>query len=129
MARVLLIDEDVVERTTVGTALRKRGFEVLESGSAPADMSTLNDSDLVVADIRARNLDGLDLIRRIRGDRRGRPFILAMAARQGRVGARTVLDIARGLGADATVAKPASGDQLATVVARLLSTGVAGHAD
>ncbi|MBL8671308.1 MAG: response regulator transcription factor [Alphaproteobacteria bacterium] len=129
MARVHVIDEDEAERATVGAALRKRGHEVMESSAAPADLESLGDSDLVVADIRARNLDGLDVIRRLCGERRERPIVLALAGRQGRVGARTVLDLAKGLGADATVAKPVSGEQLANVVARLLTKGVAGHAD
>jgi DNA-binding NtrC family response regulator len=73
--------------------------------------------DVTVVDILMPDRDGLNFImeaQRLAPDMR----IVAITG-GGRIGARTVLNMAAGLGAHATLAKPFSADELATAIARL----------
>ncbi|MBL8332628.1 MAG: EAL domain-containing protein [Rubrivivax sp.] len=66
--RVLLVDDDVVALTLVGAALRERGFDVREAGSAREALDALADGqpDLVLLDAVMPGTDGFDTCRMLR---------------------------------------------------------------
>lgn len=68
--RALVVDDDAVVRRMLQEALQQRGFEVLTADDGKTGLSMLSDEllalDLLVTDIRMREMDGETLIRTIR---------------------------------------------------------------
>ena len=65
MAAVLLVDDDVDFRTTIALAIRMRGHEVEECGSAADALGRVGACDLMICDVRLPDLDGFELVRRL----------------------------------------------------------------
>ena len=70
MARILVVDDEPDERFLVGRALRKQGHDVTvaENGAAGLKVAQEWVPDLVVTDIMMPVMDGVEFIRRLRGD-------------------------------------------------------------
>ena len=85
VARVLVVDDDPTVREVVVSYLRAAGHEVVEAarrrGRAGARCATRR-ADLVVLDLMLPGIDGLEVCRRLRDDRR-RPGDHADRARRG----------------------------------------------
>ena len=83
--RALVVDDDAVVRRMLQEALQQRGFEVLTADDGKTGLSMLSDEllalDLLVTDIRMREMDGETLIRTIR--RAGGECDLAIVAMTG----------------------------------------------
>ncbi len=116
-ARVLLIEDDPSLRRVVELNLAARGYEVdvAASGSAALEL-TERRPDLVVADLGLPDMDGIDLITRLRTS--VSTPILVVSAR----GAQTGKALALAAGADGYLAKPFGIDQLVRLVRSVLST-------
>jgi CheY-like chemotaxis protein len=69
--RVLLVDDSRITREMLRRLLAESGFDVVAVSSADAALIRLKQSpfDCVVTDIEMAGIDGLELTRRIRGDR------------------------------------------------------------
>jgi len=67
-ARVLLVDDDDLQRLLTSTALRTRGLQVTEVGSGEAALELLRrwTPDLVMLDALMPGMDGFDTCRRLR---------------------------------------------------------------
>ncbi|MGP7999735.1 MAG: response regulator [Streptosporangiaceae bacterium] len=115
MARILVVDDEPDERFLVGRTLRKQGHDVTvaENGAAGLKEAQEQVPDLVVTDVMMPVMDGVEFIRRLRGDpaTAGIP-ILAASGDTHLAGA-----------ADAVLAKPYDDDRLVTVVNSLLEKG------
>jgi two-component system OmpR family response regulator len=110
--QILVVDDEGSIVDAVATALRYEGFEVREATDGRAALAAVQDSppDLVVLDVMLPDLDGFEVMRRIRHDGIRVP-VLFLTARD------SVEDKVAGLtiGGDDYVTKPFS---LAEVVAR-----------
>ncbi|MDQ7904560.1 response regulator transcription factor [Phytohabitans sp. ZYX-F-186] len=119
MARLLLIEDDLAIRTPLIRALRERGHAVAAAHTAMAGLQTaLQDRpDLVVLDLGLPDLDGLELLRMLRGVSTV-PVIIATARDD-------EAEIVRGLdaGADDYVVKPFTAAQLDARVRAVLRRG------
>jgi len=65
--RVLVIDDDAALRFALGKALRRRGFEVLEADGGTKALAVLSADDppeVAILDLRMRDMDGLEVLRR-----------------------------------------------------------------
>jgi response regulator NasT len=64
---VLLVDDDTVILFTLGDALRRAGFELLEASSAEDALVLLNEKrpDLALLDVRMPGMSGIDLARHL----------------------------------------------------------------
>lgn len=115
-ARVLLIEDDPSLRRVVELNLAARGYEVdvAASGSAALEL-TERRPDLVVADLGLPDMDGIDLITRLRTSL-STP-ILVVSAREAQTGKALALMA----GADGYLAKPFGIDQLVRLVRSVLS--------
>ena len=108
MARILIIDDDTAVRTTIRHVLERAGYETIEASDG-RDGSRL--------------LDGVDLLGAIRKGGHTMP-VIAMSG-GGKVNSKSYLEVARALGAFATIAKPFDLDHLlATVRDALASRGI-----
>src|ERR1041385_2926747 len=80
-SRVLFVDDDAAMRDVVGSALVKRGFEVVCLGSGAEAMATLANSefDAIVTDLQMQGMDGLEFCRRAMERRPGVPVVVVTA--------------------------------------------------
>ncbi|MGN9907114.1 response regulator transcription factor [Phytohabitans sp. LJ34] len=119
MARLLLIEDDLAIRTPLIRALRERGHAVAAAHTAMSGLQTALQErpDLVVLDLGLPDLDGLELLRMLRGVS-AVPVIIATARDD-------EAEIVRGLdaGADDYVVKPFTAAQLDARVRAVLRRG------
>ncbi|MEN3611307.1 response regulator transcription factor [Plantactinospora sp. ZYX-F-223] len=108
-ARLLVVEDEPDIRELLGSSLRYAGFDVAaaSTGAQAVDAARRCRPDLVVLDVMLPDLDGFEVVRRLRsgGDRVPVLFLTARGA---------VDDLVRGLtlGADDYVAKPFSFEEL-----------------
>ncbi len=111
--RVLVVDDEVNIAELIGMALRYEGWEVATANSGNAAVHAAKDTqpDAVVLDIMLPDIDGLEVLRRIRGTQPQLPvvFLTAKDAVEDRIAGLTA-------GGDDYVTKPFSLEEL---VARL----------
>src|SRR5262245_22599669 len=107
MARILVVDDNDLVRTSVRMILESAGHEVSESGDGRAALETVRAAapDLVLTDLVMPGTQGADLIAELRGKGFG-GVIIAMSGGGGASGPTELLGRARALGADACVPKP-----------------------
>ena len=115
MARILVVDDEPDERFLVGRALRKQGHDVTVAENGAAGLKAAQEwvPDLIVTDIMMPVMDGVEFIRRLRGDPAvaGIPVIAASG------------DTHLAGAADAILNKPYRDHDLATIVNSLLEKG------
>jgi DNA-binding response OmpR family regulator len=122
MPRILLVDDDTAVRTTVRVMLERSGYEIVEAGDGKAARRLLDGVDLVITDVLMPDMDGVDFLGMVRREGHTVP-VIAMSG-GGRVDSKSYLEVARVLGAFATLAKPFELEQLlATVRDALASRG------
>lgn len=120
MPRILVIDDDVAVRTTVRHLLERAGYEIVEAGDGREGIRMLDGVDLVITDLLMPEVDGVDLMGMIRREGRTVP-VIAMSG-GGKVDSKSYLDVAKALGAFATLAKPFELDHLLSTVRDALAS-------
>jgi DNA-binding response OmpR family regulator len=117
---VLVVDDDAELLEAVARVLRGAGFEVrtARNGRAVKELILGRAPDLVITDILMPDRDGVEVIEELRRTTRG-IRVLAMSGRSD-FGGLNLLDLAKSLGADATLAKPFNGDDLLAKVNALI---------
>ena len=68
--KILLIDDDLIVKTSVAKLLRLKGYEVLEAadGSEGVEVFQKNSIDLVIIDMRMPGLNGIETIEALRSE-------------------------------------------------------------
>lgn len=120
MPRILIIDDDAAVRTTVRVLLERAGYDILEAGDGREGSRMLDGVDLVITDLLMPEVDGVDLLGMIRREGRSVP-VIAMSG-GGKVDSKSYLDVAKALGAFATIAKPFDLDHLLSTVRDALAS-------
>jgi two-component system chemotaxis response regulator CheY len=119
MKKILSVDDSATVRQMVSFTLRKAGYEVGEAcdgrdGLAKAGQSKF---DMIITDLNMPNLDGIQLIAALRA-LPGYAFIpILMLTTESQSEKK---DAGRKAGATGWIVKPFNGDQLLSVVQRLL---------
>lgn len=121
MARILIVDDDEAERVVLGTILRRAGHETFfaEDGEKAQERYRGGQIEIVLTDLQMPAMHGLELISLLR-DRFPRPAIIAISGT-----GEPQLDIARAIGAEATLSKPVDPSELLRVVSRAIDERVA----
>jgi len=119
--RILVVDDEATITELVATALGYEGFEVQTAGSGrqALERAATWRPDLIVLDVMMPDLDGFEVMRRLRADRVDTSvvFLTARDATEDKIGGLT-------LGGDDYVTKPFSiGELVARVRAVLRRTG------
>jgi two-component system response regulator TctD len=118
--RILLVEDHQELARWVAKALRDRGLavDVVPDGADADQVLTTEDYALVVLDLTLPGMDGLEVLRRLRGRRQKVPVLILTA--RGEVGERV-----RGLdlGADDYLTKPFALEELEARVKSLLRRG------
>jgi two-component system KDP operon response regulator KdpE len=107
--RILIVDDEPPIRRFLRTALAAQGYRVEEAddGEAALEFLARNPVDLVVLDLGLPGMDGLEVVRRLRGADSPVPIII-LSSRDDEAGKVAALD----LGADDYVAKPFGMEEL-----------------
>src|SRR5262245_53940964 len=115
---VATVDDDRRVRESVQSVLESAGYEALSFESAEAFLlsSAFSSVSCVIADVRLPGMDGTELQRRIRRERRWLPVILITAHGDDDVRRQALQD-----GAAAFLVKPFDGGDLLEHVARATS--------
>jgi len=102
MARILIVDDDELDRTLLAAMLSTEGHEVVQAVDGQEALTSYGGTpiDIVVTDLQMPNVHGLELISLLRG-LSPRPAIVAVSGT-----GETQLDMAEAVGADATLSKP-----------------------
>ena len=119
MSRILVIEDDDVERELMRQTLEKRGYEVTVAadGVRGYDTALFIKPDLIITDIRMPAADGIHVVRRVRDTEslERTPILVTTAFGDG--GATFCLQ----LGANAYEPKPVDPQGLVATVERLLA--------
>ena len=103
--RILIVEDNKVDLTLLKDILESRGYEILLTGDGveAIDVAFVSLPDLILMDIQLPGISGLEVTRRLRGDKRSRriPIIAVTAFAMG-WHEREALDS----GCDAYISKP-----------------------
>jgi len=121
MARVLVIDDDEMQRTLLDRMLDSVGLEVdvASDGLEGLRLFNANEPDLVLTDISMPGLDGHEVISAIRTHRNDIP-VIAISGGGGSAEKDELLARAAKLGATEIIMKPFEFNQLVGAVKRAL---------
>ena len=117
MTKVLIIDDEPALRFAVGEALEAHGLEVISAESATAALSMLDDVDVVVSDYMMPDMDGMQLLEKVRMAQPALPVILVTAHGSERLAVRALKQ-----GAYDYLSKPFENDELCFTVDRAAET-------
>jgi two-component system, OmpR family, KDP operon response regulator KdpE len=111
--RILIVDDEPPIRRFLRTALAAQDYRVEEAGDGEAALDFLkrNLVDLVILDLGLPGMDGLDVVRHLRGEGKTVPIII-LSSRNDEAGKVAALD----LGADDYVSKPFGVEELSARV-------------
>ena len=120
MKKILLIDDEEAVRRIVGEILKRGGYEVhcAEDGRSGLELVKHQSFDLLITDLLMPERDGLETIMALR--RQHAPLKIMVISGCGQSLGGEYMKIAEHLGADLTLAKPFTGSELLTAVAKLL---------
>jgi len=78
---LLIVDDDLGTRATFGTAFTLAGVsaQTTDSGSNALVVTKAQNFDLLLVDFRMPDMNGMEVIRRLRDERRAMPFVLMTA--------------------------------------------------
>lgn len=121
MARILLVDDDPIIRTTLPLALNFQGHEAVPACDGRQALRVLRQQpiDVVLTDILMPDVDGLEVVRAVRKEFPRLP-VVAMSGGSTRLPGRDALQLASHLGAHAVLAKPFTEQQLRDAIGKVL---------
>ena len=115
---VLVVDDEPTIAEVVARYLQRAGYvtEIASDGAGAMDAAAVLRPDLIVLDVKLPRIDGLEVMRRLRGDDSSRPAVILLSGKSGE------LDRIMGLrsGADDYVVKPFSAAELVARVDAVL---------
>jgi CheY-like chemotaxis protein len=121
MATILLVDDEDLLREGVREILEMSDYTVIEArdGEEALSQFAVNNVDMVISDVVMPNMDGVDLVSRLRESFPDIP-ILTISGGSRVVSARFGLDSTLLSGANASLTKPFTAKQLIEKVKELL---------
>jgi two-component system KDP operon response regulator KdpE len=106
--KILVVDDEPPIRKLLRMGLTSQGYEVVDASNGKTALDQLAQKpDLVILDLGLPDIDGLELLRKIRSSRESLPIVV-LSSRSDEAGKVAALD----LGADDYVTKPFGMDEL-----------------
>lgn len=121
-ARICLIDDDIFVRDAMALGLGDAGFDVITAPGAAAgfDIASREQIDAIITDMHMPGTGGAQFIPEARSRWPEIPIIAISGAAV--IDGRNTSDVARELGADATLIKPFRARELAALINRVLES-------
>jgi len=115
--KILVVDDDSAFRDLIKVYLETAGYEILEAnnGDVGEIKARLFEVDAILTDIRMPEVDGLELMRHVK-KKSSIPVILMTAYKD-----LTITKNPKDLGADGILEKPFEGEDLVSMLAKLLN--------
>lgn len=122
MARILLVEDALEVRESIKDALEEAGFAVNEAPDGVVALALLENHafDLMITDLWMPNMDGLDLLKRLRAINPKLPVIAISGGAPRRAPIDYSVALADTFGADRVLHKPFDNDDLVDEVKKLL---------
>jgi len=121
-ASILIVEDNADAREMLALFLRDKGYALAcaEDGKQALDMIQSSKPDLIITDIRMPNLDGIELIKRLRdqSEMKSIPVIVMSSMPSGRI------QDAMNAGADGSMMKPVQMDALLKLIKGFLGASV-----
>ncbi|MEI8397030.1 MAG: response regulator [Rhodospirillaceae bacterium] len=123
MARILVVEDALEVRESIKDSLEDAGFtvEVASDGVVALDIQERQPCDLVITDLWMPNMDGLDLLKRLRAINPKLPVIAISGGAPRRAPIDYSVALADTWGADRVLHKPFDNDDLVEEVKKLLA--------
>ncbi len=120
MARILVVDDEILIREALRQVLEHAGYEVMDAPNGRVAMRLYDEkpADLVITDLIMPDQEGLETIMQLRR-LSDRVKIIAISG-GGRYGLSEFLDVAKKLGAQRTLNKPFNLQDILAIVNELL---------
>ncbi len=121
MSKVIMtVDDSKSVRQMVSFTLNSAGYQTVEAADGSDALSKLGDSltiDMLVTDLNMPNMDGIDLVKNVRGQQRHKfiPILLLTTESQ-----EAKKQQGKAAGASGWIVKPFNATQLVDVVRKLL---------
>jgi DNA-binding response OmpR family regulator len=121
-ARICLIDDDIFVRDAMALGLGDAGFDVITAPGAAAgfDIASREHIDAIITDMNMPGTGGAQFIPEARSRWPDIPIIAISGAAV--IDGRNTADMARELGADATLIKPFRARELAALINQVLES-------
>ena len=119
MAKILLIEDDVLIQKTVGSKLKKEGFDVTccSDGKEGVETITTELPDVVVTDVMLPYVSGLEIVSAVKNIKEKSIRIIVLST----MGQEKIVEEAFGLGADDYITKPFTLTELTIRIKKQLS--------
>jgi two-component system chemotaxis response regulator CheY len=117
--KVMVVDDSLMVRQQVGTALSRAGFQVLEAhdgADALAQLEESADTSLVVLDINMPNMNGIEFLEKLRERAALSSLPVVMLTTEGQP---RLMQRAKALGAKGWIIKPFKPELLVAAVQKL----------
>lgn len=119
-ATVLVIDDSRAIRQQVGDALSQAGYSILEAEDGVQGLSTLSaqrDIAMVICDINMPNMNGLEMLAKLKADPQNAALPVLMLTTEGKA---DLIQQAKRSGAKGWIVKPFKADQLVAAVRKIV---------
>jgi len=122
--RVLLAEDEPNIIASLSFLLERAGFDVVAetNGASACEAALADPPDVMILDVMLPDLDGMEILRRLRADERGRDLPIVMLTAKGQ---REDREAALGCGANEFIAKPFSNSVVVETVRRLAGPSAA----
>lgn len=120
LATILIVEDYPVTQRVLSLTLRNNGYDAVVAGNGIEALDRLEETavDLVLTDIAMPEMDGITLLRYLRGDERYSNIPVIMLTASGQDDDRKV---ALSLGANGFLTKPASSHELIDAVSAFIT--------
>lgn len=122
MQKVLVVDDSPTIRRHLGTILRDGGFDVIEAGDGAegtARVSEDPDIGMVILDVNMPNMNGLEMLQRIKQSDRNAGLPVVMLTTEAEV---EMIEQAKRAGAAGWIVKPFKPELLLAAVRKILAS-------
>lgn len=118
-ARIMTVDDSTSMRQMVSFTLRQAGYDVIEATDGKDALRKLADErvDMMLADVHMPEMDGIELIRKVREDPQIRFLPIVMLTTESQAAKK---EEGKAAGATGWIVKPFRPEQLVAVVRKVL---------
>jgi len=116
---ILVVDDSGSVRQQVGIALRRAGFTMTEASDGQEGLAMIDanrDIDMVICDINMPNMNGLEMVEKVKAKPENKSLPILMLTTEGQPG---LVKRAKEAGAVGWIVKPFNSSQLVQTVERL----------